>query len=320
MKVNVATIFDKNYIVRTLAFYNAFLNTGADIHFWFLCLDQETKDIMSELKLPNTSLVSIPEMKDTELEATRSNRSVAEFAFTTKSAFVKFIADKLPDGENLIFADNDVIYFQSPEGLFGKMRANGQTIGISPHHFPPSKIEMNEKVGKYNAGLLYFILDSNSRQCIADWRNDCIEWCYLIYEKERFGDQKYIMKWPARYPGVYEITEKGINTGSWNINNWVISKDKNGNFYIDKDLLICYHFHRIKFYIDGDQIKPLPIYVFREDLYKIYSDLLETGWKRMVALKGSWVYGFIDKPILARLIKQKITVFIRNLKGVVIEE
>jgi hypothetical protein len=40
----------------------------------------------------------------------------------------------------------------------------------------------------------------------------------------------------------------------------------------------------------------------------------------MVALKGSWVYGFIDKPILARLIKQKITVFIRNLKGVVIEE
>lgn len=320
MKTNVATIFDKNYIVRTLAFYDALVKTNPNIQFWFLCLDQDTKEIMEELALANTTLVSIKEMNDTELENTRGTRSPAEFAFTAKSAFVKFIADKLTDGEALIFSDNDVIFFHSPIELIEKMRASNYSIGISPHNFPPNKQTMSERVGKYNAGLIYFIMNTSSRQCIADWRKNCIDWCYLIYEENRFGDQKYIVKWPHQYTGVYEIKEKGINTGSWNISNWKISKDKKGNFYIDNDPLVCYHFHRIKFYIDGDHIKPLPIYVFRKDLYEIYTQLLEKGWKQMLSLKGVWSYGFVDKPILLRLLKQKITAFIRNIRGKITEE
>src|SRR3989344_4619302 len=254
MKINIVTIFDKNYLVRAVAFYNALAKLG-DYNYWFLCVDDETKEVMAELALPDVNLITIDEMGDNELLATKHNRNRVEFVFTAKSAFANFIAQKLSDDDAMIFLDNDVIFFLSPDKLIHKMKQGGYSIGINPHRFPKEKDWMNGRVGRYNAGFMIFILDQNARQCISDWRKDCIDWCYLKYEEERFGDQKYIEKWQKRYNGVYEILDKGVNVASWNMSNWKISK-RGDQFYIDDEPLICYHFPRLKFYVEKNRIKP----------------------------------------------------------------
>lgn len=315
MKINIATLFDKNYLVRTLAFYDALKKLDENFELWFLCLNDETKAIMQKINLPSVNLVSIDDLGDNELMSTKNDRSPAEFAFTAKSVFTKYVAERVGEREALILSDNDVIFFQSPADLLERMRREDNSIGISPHKFPKEKDYMNEKVGKYNAGLVFFIVNDISKKCIADWRHDCIDWCYLKEEKNRFADQKYMLRWPERYSGVYEILDKGVNTGSWNLSNWKVTKKEDGSFLIDEDPLICYHFHRIKFYIDGNRVKLLPIYLYHKELYAIHIEQINKAWRALTAVYGEWNFGFVEKPNMLRLWKQQFTAYIRRIKG-----
>lgn len=310
MKINVVTLFDKNYAMRAIAFYDALVKLG-QYKFWFLCLDNETKKMMRNLKLPNVVFMTMEELDDQELLNTENNRSRAEFIFTSKSAWIYHVINNITEGEAIIFDDCDLFYFSSPDELLLNMEKNHCSIGIVPHRFPKSKEYMNEKVGKFNAGLLYLISDKNSKLCISEWRKQCIDWCYLKYEKDRFGDQLYMNKWPEKYHGVYEIKDKGVNLGSWSIYDFKITQ-KNKVFYIDENRLICYHFHRIKFYLDGRKIKPLPIYVYHKGLYDTYTQELEKSWNKLLNVDRSWMYGFVEKPGVLRLIKQKIERSLRN--------
>ena len=314
MKINIATIFDKNYMIRMLAFYDSLVKFDFDkgYKFWLLCLDDEAKKVMSELRLPNVILMTIDELCDKELLATKQNRSKLEYIFTSKSAWIHYILNKIDNGDALLYNDCDLFYFSSPDELLSRMGEKGLSIGIVPHRFPKNKAYMNEKVGKFNAGLLYLIADKNSRLCISEWRRQCIEWCYLKYEKGRFGDQLYINRWPEKYQGVYEIKNKGVNLGSWSIYDFNIIKN-NGVFYIDGERLICYHFHRTKFYLDRGKIKPLPIYVYHRELYGIYTQDLEKSWDKLLNIDQNWIYGFVKKPSILRIIKQGIERSVRNL-------
>lgn len=311
VKINVVTLFDSNYAIRAMAFYESLKDLGK-YKFWFLCLDQQARIIMEKLNLPDTTTATLEELGDKELLNTSGNRSRSEFIFTAKPAWINYVLSNIPDGEGIIFDDCDLFYFSSPNDLISDMEKMGQSIGIVPHHFPKNRESLNDKVGKYNAGLLYLIADRNSRLCVSEWRKQCIDWCYLKYEKGRFGDQLYLNEWPQKYNGVREINEKGVNLGSWSIYSYKITK-RNNEFYVDENRLICYHFHRTKFYLSKGRVEPLPIYVYHKELYSVYTQRLENAWKKLLNLDKSWIYGFTEKPNILRYLKQKVERFFRNL-------
>jgi len=310
MKIHIATLFDRNYLVKTLAFHDALANRG-NYQFWFLCLDEETKRLVEKLALPNVTALGLLELADPELLAARAERSAAEFAFTSKSALIAHILAALPDGEALLYADNDLLYFAPPDELFERMAAHAWSVGVVPHRFAGNKEFLNEKIGRYNAGLIYFIAGAHARRLVSDWRTQCITWCYLRYEPGRFGDQLYMNAWPAKYQGIYEIPDKGINLGSWSLAHFTL-REKNGIWFVDDEPLVCYHFHRIRFYLDGAQVKPVPIYVFNEKLYEIYRQRMEKAWRTLAALEGKWTYGLVEKPSFLRREKQIIHRTLRN--------
>lgn len=312
MKINAATICDKNYLVRALALYNSIIKNIPDSIFWFLCADEDSKHILQSFNLPNTVIINFDDLNDPELLEAKNNRSFAEFIFTSKPALINHILNKISDGDVLIYDDADLFYFSSPEKILNIMKNDKYSIGIVPHKFPKDKEYMNERVGRYNAGLLYLIADQNSRLCVSEWRKQCIDWCYLKYEKDRFGDQLYMNKWPEKYQGVYEIKDKGVNLGSWSIYDFKITK-KDGRFFVDNDPLICYHFHRIKFYLESRIVEPLPIYVYNKELYKDYAKGLELSLQKMSSLHPDWSNGFVEKPNILRVIKQKLHRLVVNL-------
>lgn len=312
MKINIATLFDKNYLIRSVAFYQALSKTGGDYTYWFLCLDDESEAMMKKLSLPSVNILREVDLADEELLLTRNNRTFAEFVFTCKSALMNFVISQLKDGEKMAFSDNDVVYFNSPSSLFEKMEIGSYSIGVVPHRFPKAQQFMNDKVGRFNAGLVYFIADQNSRECIAEWRRQCIEWCYLKYEKDRFGDQLYMNKWPDRFQGLYIIPDKGINVGSWSLPNFNL-EEIDSKYFVDKEPLTCYHFHRIRFFLENDKAKPLPIYIFNSHLYAMYTDMINQALVAVRRIDPKWAFGFVQKPSILRLYKQQIHRYIRNL-------
>lgn len=80
---------------------------------------------------------------------------------------------------------------------------------------------------------------------VDDYRTSCLEWCYDRLEDDRFGDQKYLDKWPSRYPNCCVSTILGANVAWWNMARWT-PKKFDTLAYIGSDLLIFYHFQEIK--------------------------------------------------------------------------
>lgn len=312
MKIHITTIFDKNYLVRALAFRESLYRYAPEANVYMLCLDLETYTILEEMALEKTKIFKAEDLGDTELMEVKSVRTLPEFASTCKPAFLKhvFSLEVVSNDDLLAFIDPDILFYHNTEHVFNQIFNSG-SITITPHRFPAQRDNEKYKKGTYNAGMIFFRKDNNTRICIEEWRKQCIDWCYIRYEDGKIGDQGYLTEWPKKYAGVFILENKGVNLGSWNIENYKI-KYRNNEFLIDDEILICYHFHGLKIYLDNkNYVRILPVTILHEKIYEIYREKLDLAYKKIIALKYSWVYGFIKHPGFIRIIKQKIFKLLR---------
>lgn len=297
MKTHVVSVFDKNYLVRAVGLYESASAALPDAVFWFLCLDAESNSTLKKMSLKNMNIESVEEMNDRELNAVRASRTAGEFAYTAKSAWLASIekAGKFTDGDVVIFADADIVFYPAMAKYLGSMPRF--SIGICPHDFPAKEAHRAETHGHYNAGMVIYQIDSESRRCIAEWRRDTIAWCYARCEDGKFADQKYLDSWRSRYSGVKELKDPGMNLGPWNDRKHLPTQE-NGMFKIDGAPLYSYHFHGLKIFFDGARVKPILIVTApRYDaIYRDCADKLTRALAHIRRVEPNWSHGFLSKP------------------------
>jgi len=115
---------------------------------------------------------------------------------------------------------------------------------IVPHRFPPA-LAGRERYGKYNVGWLTFRRDARGMACLAWWRDRCLEWCYDRLEDDRFGDQKYLDRFEALFPGVLVLDNPGVNLAPWNLAGHRL-EESSGHLLVDHVPLIFFHFHQFR--------------------------------------------------------------------------
>jgi hypothetical protein len=281
-----------------------------DSKIWVLCLDDESQKLINKLGRKNAETISIANMNYPELEKLRESRTKQEFAWTCKPAIMNYLLTE-KNVKEMIFVDADLLFYSSIEPLFEKYK--DASILITSHKFPKKKEYIANIVGYYNSGFIMFRNDEISRACVLKYKNQCIDWCYNYHDNGRHGDQSYLKTWPKEFKRVEEITEKGVNLGTWNIERYKISR-KNNKFFIDDEPLICYHFHGLIAYLDKHaMIKPYPITIHHKEIYGIYLRELQKAYTEILAVDTEWKLGFAKKPSFLRIIKQFITQQIRTL-------
>ncbi|MBI3442705.1 MAG: hypothetical protein HY007_02975 [Candidatus Sungbacteria bacterium] len=304
MKCDFCTLTDKNYVYKWLALCNSIETHISRYTIWVLCLDDESEILIRRLDKKNVEIVNLSHLRDTELERVRSSRTKQEFAWTCKPSIMSYILGE-KNVAAMIFVDADMLFYSSPEPLFQKY--TDASIMITSHKFSEKKQYIADIVGYYNSGFIIFRNDGTSRACVRRWKNQCIEWCYNFHDKGRHGDQSYLKSWPQDFKNVEEISEKGANLGTWNLERYTVRK-KRGEFYIDDEKLICYHFHGLVVYLEKHGIlKPYPATVHQKEIYKIYLKELQKAYNEIIAVDPSWHYGFAGKLSLLRRIKQQLT-------------
>lgn len=312
MNTHFACAFDKNFAVRGLATYRSIIKHIPEAKFWILCLDSETKPMMEKFDLQNINYITLEEMGNKELMETRSKRNNTEFAMTSKSNFLHFLitSQRVKENDLLILTDVDMIFYPTIKEFIEKERKNiNYSIFLTPHKFPKKKEWLIPEVGYYNGGFITFRINEISKACIAQWAKQCINWCYLWhdYENNWHTDQMYIDKWKKDYPGVQDLPDKGVNTGTWNIERFTVTQNKDGQFFIDEDPLVCYHFHGLKMYLNKKgKIKPYPICIFNDKIYSKYLTDLQKAHDTAISIDPNWKYGFAPYPGILRMVKQKI--------------
>lgn len=307
-KAHIITIFDQNYLARVMAFRESLDKQAPELHVWFLALDDKAYEMSKKLQLKNTTVMKVSDMNDRELEQTRANRSLPAFASTCKPAFMSYMMQSGIVGPDdlLVFIDPDFYFYASPKDLFKKVYDSG-SITITPHRFPPNRENEKYQKGYYNAGIICMKNDSEALKCLGEWRVQCIEWCHIRFEDGKIGDQGYLSDWPKKYKGVYELTDRGVNVSTWNIENHKITSDGQDGFLIGGEPLICYHFHGQRIYMGRDKkIYTAPSTSYHRGIYKVHEKALTLAYEQIWQIDPSWKLGLIPNPGFLRLLKQRV--------------
>jgi hypothetical protein len=240
-------------------------------------MDQFSYRLLSQLNLPNLSLIAIADLEngDTELLDAKRNRSPIEYYFTCTPSLLLYALNNYPEVDLITYLDSDLFFFADPTPVYNEI--NASSIAIIGHRFPPSLRDL-EQYGIYNVGWLSFRRDQHGVACLRWWRERCIEWCYDRCENGRFADQKYLDDWPDRFPRVAILRHKGANLAPWNLANYRI-RGEGSRVWVDEQPLIFFHFHGLKQIGDWAVEPSLPCYNLRASsraLRNIYSPYIRT--------------------------------------------
>lgn len=238
------TYFDLNYLPRGLALYRSLRQVCPSFRLWILCMDAESRRLLTHLCLPEVRLIALEELEreDPELLAVKASRSRLEYYFTCSPVLPLHVLRCEPTIDLITYLDADLYCFSNVEPIFDEL--SSYSIGITAHRFPPSLLHL-EEYGRYNVGWLMFRNDQQGLECLQSWRRCCLEWCYDRCEDGRFADQKYLDEWPSRFSQTKVLQHAGLNAAPWNLAGTVVTGTL-GGLRINGQPLVCFHFHGFK--------------------------------------------------------------------------
>lgn len=238
------TLFDRNYLSRGLALHGSLMRHAGDFRLFILCLDAPTHSALSELALPNVVLIAAETLEgwDAELRAAQSNRSAVEFYFTCKPVLLRYVLAKFNGIDRLTYLDSDLYFFSHPGPV--ERESAQSAVTLTPHRFP-AHVAYMKRSGVFNAGWIGVSASAEGQRFLEWWRARCIEWCRVIFEETRFGDQKYLDQVPGLFRDVVLVSHPGVNAAPWNIDGLRIAVAGHG-VQIEGHPLIAFHFHGMK--------------------------------------------------------------------------
>jgi hypothetical protein len=280
---NYCTYFDSGYLTRGLALIESMRAHARPFRLWILCMDADAERALARLNMPEIELITIAQLeaRNPDLAAARATRSRMEFYFTCTPCLPVDILERSPAVDEITYLDADLYFFADPQPVFDELA--DADVGIIGHRFGPALRHM-EKYGRFNVGFLTFRRTPAGMECLRWWRTRCVEWCYDRLDGERFADQKYLDQWQQLFPGVRELLHPGANVGPWNVANLAIQNDA-GRLLVDRQPLICFHFHGLKRCAPGifdPQLKRyelLPSAPIRKLVYQPYLRALDRAAK-----------------------------------------
>jgi len=236
--------FDANYLPRGLALYRSLQRHARPFHLHVLCLDPETLAALQPLQGPDLSLAPLASLEaaDPDLLRVKPGRSRLEYYYTLTASCVRFFQDRCPGADPLTYLDADLFFYSDPTPALDELR--DRSVLIMPHRYPQRLSRLN-LYGLYNVSFLVFRRDAAARACLDRWREQCIEWCFNRVEGDRFGDQKYLDDWPARFPKVGVIEHPGAGLAPWNVEPERLRLSR-GQIMVNGAPLICFHFHALQ--------------------------------------------------------------------------
>jgi len=234
------TYFDHNYLPRGMVMLESLHEHCPEAHVHVLCLSDECHGALAALAYPFVSLIRLDELEaaDPALAATRPTRSLIEYYFTITPCLPWHLLTRR-GLEEITYLDADMMFFSSPEPIFKE--AGAASVIITPHRFS-EKLSYKKFHGLYNVSWLTFRNTGHGLDCLAWYKDACLDWCYDVLEETRYADQKYLDIFPEKFLGVHVMRNSGGGVAPWNLADSIM-EIRDGCIVINNDPLIFYHAH-----------------------------------------------------------------------------
>jgi hypothetical protein len=149
--------------------------------------------------------------------------------------------------------------------------------------------------GRFCVEWVSFRRDEQGLNCLARWREQCIEWCFHRLEEDRMGDQKYLDQWPGKYSGLHILQHVGAGIAPWNYSQYRFGQDDQGMITVDNAPLVFYHFHQLQLLSNGSFDRLSGFYRIMgeepEMVYEAYEAALTDVLNEVLALRPGFSAG-----------------------------
>ena len=309
------TLFDINYLERAMILYHSIAEHTDRFKLYMFTLDQQTYDVLERMTLSNVIVISEESLlQDEKLTQIKKSRTRTEYCWTCTPYIIEYVLDCYHE-KVCTYIDADMCFFHNPNEIMQKIEKSGCSVSIIGHRFPGRITKRaREKIsGKYCVEFNTFFNDSEGREVLSQWKEQCTESCTMNMYEEGFGDQKYLNEWLVKYNCIYEIEHLGYGVAPWNIRDYNLIEQNDSDTILrykgrEECILNFYHFQNITFF---DHIVNIGVYsevgfLDRKLIKLLYIDylskvlkvrqMLETEYHVRVKSaesrrgKGSWHY------------------------------
>ncbi|MBA7529974.1 hypothetical protein ES705_22176 [subsurface metagenome] len=269
---NFCTLFDSLYLSRALVMYDSLKKHLDDFHLYIFAFDDLCFDILNNLKLSNTTIISLKEFENEELLKVKNDRTKAEYCWTCTPSVIDYVLKnyKVP---NCTYLDADLYFYDSPVPLLREMNKNTSVL-ITEHRFSRlARLYEQNRAGRFCVQFITFTNRQHGNKILEKWKGQCIDWCYARYENGKFGDQKYLEDWPEKHHNVHILQHQGGGVAPWNVQQYKFRKD--GSTLIGINLknklqfeVVFYHFQYVKQIAQG--VYDVGWYLLPSDVKKLF--------------------------------------------------
>jgi len=202
------------------------------------------------------TIIPLNDFETPELKEVKKTRTKAEYCWTCTPSVIYYTIRNfnLPE---CTYLDSDIFFYSDPAVLISEMKNSNKGVLITEHRFSllPGWYEF-KRAGRFCVQFLTIKNDQDSISVLENWRNQCMDWCYARYEDGKFGDQKYLEEWPAKYKNVHILIHQGGGLAPWNIRQYRFNLDNNGFKGYNKKKrntfdVVFFHFQYVKLISQG---------------------------------------------------------------------
>jgi len=311
-KVVFCTYFDKNFLQKGLSLHTSLIRHYPEAKLWILAFDKYTEKILNKMKLKGVTVIALNEFEDKELLAIKGTRNKVEYIWTATSSLPFYVFKKLPSADIVCYLDADLYFYSSV--LPGILEIGDKSILVAEHRFPPGREHIAKDSGRFNVAFNVFRNDKVGTICLKRWRKQCIDWCYWKLEDEKLGDQMYLDEWPKLYKDNLVISKNiGVDAAPWNISQYKVS-NKKGSVLLNKEKLICYHFHQFQI-LGPNNFSRVLGYTLSKDVIKYIYEPYEEELRKQYKIVKKYDKDFEIKPPQnnenkTQILKQKLAKYI----------
>jgi hypothetical protein len=276
MKEHFVTLFDKNFLPQGIALYNSLSRTIPDFCLWVICIDAECKFYLDKLNKLDIKTIALADVENDQLLNLKKVRSRVEYCWTLSPFAPKFVFEINQDVLRVTYIDADTFFLKNPSIIFKEFEHSKKAVLITEHAYAP-EYDQSSLSGKYCIQFMIFVRDEG--ECVRKWWEDrCVEWCFNRFEDGKFGDQKYLDKWPELFDDkVHILSNKELLLAPWNATRFPYTNS------------IIYHFHGVRLLENnkinlGNYILPRVLvenvyYQYIQALKKAIQELENIGFK-----------------------------------------
>ena len=200
-----------------MCLHASLMEQAQPFHLWILCMDELVELQLQMLGLPHVSLIPLREVETEALLSVKEGRTRGEYCWTLTPFAPQFVLDRAEQVERVTYLDADLFFFDSPRILIREIEESGKQVLITEHAYTP-EYDQTSTSGRFCVQFITFRHTDGGRKVMQWWQERCIEWCFARHEEGKFGDQKYLDDWPARFVDEVHVLKQVEKTlAPWNL-------------------------------------------------------------------------------------------------------